>query len=79
MTADEQQDSTASHLPLTTSSCLVTSSLSTNTLTPQTQKWENWCMLQEIVGLDGPDFPNDSVLQDRVVNAGPVGDIWWWQ
>lgn len=36
-------------------------------------------MFQEIVGFDGSDFANDSVLQDRVVNAGPIGDIWWWQ
>lgn len=78
MTVDEQQDYAASHLPVTTSSCLVTSSLSTNTLTPQTQKWGNWCMFQEMVGFDGSDSPNDSVLQDRVVNAGPIGDIWWW-
>lgn len=58
VTVDEQQDYAASHLPVTTSSCLVTSSLSTNTLTPQTQKWENWCKFQEIVGFDGCEFPH---------------------
>lgn len=35
-------------------------------------------MFQKVVGFDGFVFPNDSVLQDRVVNAGPIVDIWWW-
>lgn len=84
VTVDEQQDYTARHHPVTTFCCPVIHFLSTpqmHTLwhAQQTQIWGTVEFFQEIVSFDGPDsIFLITVLQDKVVNAGPIVDICWW-